>query len=264
MNVKITKAGGRLLLESPYHPGFPKAANKLGGRWKGTSKTWTFDGRDEERVRELVRKYYGTTGDDGVERVTVRIELDSGPSRGADMWINGYRIARAFDRDGGAKLGDGVIVTSGGFTSGGSRKNFDVRVREGTVVELRDVPKPLAVEIVEDRVDLEGADKAELVAGDPAVPDVEVLKAERERLVDRVIELDGQIAELEGRAGEKLPDPVEPDELEAEARELAEAIESGEVKVPGDPTPPPAPKPEPPKPARKPGDPMTAAEFFGR
>jgi len=48
----------------------------------------------------------------------------------------GTKIAVAFDRDSGAKIGYSVRMLSGNIGSGGSRKNWYCYVAEGSVFEL--------------------------------------------------------------------------------------------------------------------------------
>ncbi|MFK0294791.1 hypothetical protein ACIQU6_30565 [Streptomyces sp. NPDC090442] len=180
--VTITTENGKTCVESPYHPDWPSEARNLGGKWSGG--VWVFDARDESRVRELAREVYGTDGTpDPGGNVTVRIPLvvdvrGPGNGRPATLYRYGRTIATRFGRDEEPRLGDGVILVEGGFTgSAGSRSYIELGPLDGTVVEVRDVPRSLAeehgLEIVED-------DK----------PDPHTLRAERERLVARIAEID--------------------------------------------------------------------------
>ena len=189
--VQIIKGeNGGLATRTPFHPAFPARARKLGGRWDG--KYWTFDARDESRVRELCREIYGTDGEDEAasDRVTVRVTVGGGGwnARRQGLYLCGREVARAFGRDSGAKLGEGVVVLEGGFTSGGSVKNWETQARPGTVFEMRDVPRRavaavgngtddgLTLEVIEEHIDRD--------------VDKDALRAERERLLARVAEID--------------------------------------------------------------------------
>lgn len=144
--IKIKIEGTKLSVTSPYHPDFPAAARKLGGKWQ--SPAWVFDARDEERVRKLCVRVYGTDGSAPADVLTVRCSaaLCDGDGNGSTLsyYLCGRQVARAFGRDSGAKLGEGVIVLSGGFGSGGSVKNPSCTVREGTIIEVRDLPRAAA------------------------------------------------------------------------------------------------------------------------
>jgi hypothetical protein len=111
----------------------------LGGRWSKPS--WVFDVRDEVRVRELCKEVYGTDGTSS-DLVTLKVTVsESDSTYDLSYYVAGRQVARAFDRDGGARLGEDVVVLEGGFYSTGSRKNPALGVKEGTVIEVRDVPR---------------------------------------------------------------------------------------------------------------------------
>jgi len=61
MTISITKdnSGTAIYLVAPYRPQLPAMARKLGGKWNGTVKVWTFAATAEAAVRELCRKIYG-------------------------------------------------------------------------------------------------------------------------------------------------------------------------------------------------------------
>src|SRR5262249_35914370 len=64
MPVSIVDQDGRLAVSSPYHPNFPARARLLGGEWDVARRLWTFDAREDDRVRSLCREIYGTDGAD--------------------------------------------------------------------------------------------------------------------------------------------------------------------------------------------------------
>lgn len=188
MDITITTENGKTVLASPYHPDLPAQARKLGGRFNRASSTWVFDARDEARVRDLARAVYGTDGETAVELVTVRLDMNRLYGE-PDLWFAGRRIARRPARDSAVRLGDGVIVVEGGFaSSGGSMKYPSLAAKDGTVLEVRDLPRTA--------VEAEDSDGVEIV-GEQG-PDVDALLAERERLLARLAEIDAQLPEPEG------------------------------------------------------------------
>lgn len=145
-NVTITTSGGETRVISPWNGRFVEAARDLGGRWRG--EAWCFDARDEERVRALCMDAYGTDGTRD-ERCTLRVTApEDGLSecRGP-ITVHGRVLARAFGRDSGAKLGDGVILLAGGVTSGGSTKNWNTKILGNTILLVRDFPRAAAGEL---------------------------------------------------------------------------------------------------------------------
>lgn len=182
MTVTITTTGRKTTVRAPFHPDWPSQARKLGGRW--TDGAWVFDSRDEVRVRDLARDVYGTDGTrDPAGTVTVRISVDDvrGDRGGhpAVLYQAGRKIAARYGRDEEVRLGEGVVLVSGGFLhSAGSHSYIELGPLEGTVVEVRDVPRVLA----EDH-------GLEIVAEDTS-PNRDALLAERERLTARLAEID--------------------------------------------------------------------------
>jgi excisionase family DNA binding protein len=188
MDIKITTEGTKTTLTSPYHPDLPAAARKLGGRFDGATKAWKFDARDESRVRDLARQVYGTDGDTAIELVTVRLDLDR-LSDAPNLWFAGREVARRPGRDDSVRLGENVIVIEGGFAgSGGSMKYPRLVAKDGTILEVRDLPRAA--------VEAEDQDGVTIV-GEQG-PDVDALLAERERLLVRLAEIDEQLPEPEG------------------------------------------------------------------
>lgn len=171
-------AGGKLRVESHYHPDFVPKAKALGGRYTGDA--WVFDARDETRVRSLLVDVYGTDGSE-CEMVTVRMPIQNRYSRNEE-WCCGRMVARRRYRDRAVELGDGVVVVSGGFPyRGGSVKSPDLDAKPDTIVEIRDVPLAIALREQEaGRV---------TILGEPEV-DRDALEAERAVLLARLAEID--------------------------------------------------------------------------
>lgn len=163
-------------LQSPYHRDLPDQAKALGGKFDPREKAWLFDPRDERRVREMARKIYGTDGEGVTKTVTIRLDLDKyGDKYGdaAEIWFGGRMVAARKYRDSEVRLGDGVIIASGGFpSSGGSAKHPRLSPKSGTVLEVRDVPETLVPQ----------EDWLEIVPLDPKPEKLEELIQRRERL----------------------------------------------------------------------------------
>lgn len=124
-----------VVVEGRYHPAFNTGAKKLNGQF--IAKTydkpayWYFDARDEEAVRELCRKVYGTDGADNAELVDIEVQVEQ--SANDDIFLYGRCIARAAERNGSVKLGDGVILKNGQFRTRKAQEYV-------ATIEIRDVP----------------------------------------------------------------------------------------------------------------------------
>ncbi|MFD8340580.1 helix-turn-helix domain-containing protein [Streptomyces solisilvae] len=205
-NVTITTSMGKTVVRSPFHPDWPGPARELGGRWSRSEGTWTFDSRDEERVRGLAREVYGTDGTPCPEgTVTVRIPVSDvgGESyQPATLYRLGRNIATRYGRDDRPYLHNGVILVSGGFLpSGGSRQYVRLAPEDDTFVEVRDVLRSVAVE-----------HGAEIVSEDPPQSqesEADQLRAERGELLARVRELEARLCELDPEGEEQRKQQAE-------------------------------------------------------
>lgn len=188
--MKIHKTETEICVESDYNWLFIKAARALNGSF--SNKKWCFNIVDEERVRAACFKYYG---DDGIQRDTVTLRAEwqeSGSRQCGAIEVFGRQVASATGRDSGARTKSGVILLEGGFSSGGSYKNWETKVASGTVVLIRDFPRAAALELVEE---CEPDDRL-LYSIEPeqTVINKDALAAERERLMGRIAEIDSLLS----------------------------------------------------------------------
>lgn len=192
---KMKDGSTKLKLVSPFVPGFSDKARALGGTWNATSKAWYFDTRDSRRVRDLVQTTYGADplaepGDEP-ELITVRLDLDGFETRSSNLWAFGREIVSRGNRDYSVRLGDGVIIIAGGFPgSGGSRANPALMTKPGTIVEVRDVPRPLVDKLTEAR------------------------KGQQQDIERKISALHGTVAELQAQI-DAYPKPFTPASAEA-------------------------------------------------
>src|SRR5262245_51736479 len=141
--IRLETKDRTLRVTTPYHPSFPELARNLGGKWEADTKTWRFDVRDAERVKLLCKRIYGY-GD--TDLVTIRIAMEPHQYQ-RELWLCGRQIAIRRGRDSRVSLGEGVVLIAGGFpASGGSMKYPTLSPNEGTVLEVRDVPRSLVTE----------------------------------------------------------------------------------------------------------------------
>jgi hypothetical protein len=132
------------------------------------------------------------TTDEG-QLATVRVNMDDLHYSGQELRLAGRRLAWRPSRDEQVRLAEGVVVISGGFpASGGSVKNPRLTEEDGTVLEIRDVPLPVAQKMTEES-------KAAVLV-DAAAVERSALLAERDRLLTRLAEIDAKLSET-GSAG---------------------------------------------------------------
>lgn len=144
--VEIKIVGDKCLAIVPYHPTLIATARKLNGKWK--KPAWEFDARDAERVQRACRAIFGTAGE-LVATCTIRVKAEFW-EHSPSLYLCGREVAHRTSRDYVVRLGEGVVCIAGGFqASGGSVKYPTLQPREGTVLEVRDVPLSLAKEETE-------------------------------------------------------------------------------------------------------------------
>lgn len=185
--IQVEIKNGKAYIASPYNVEFVRRIKLSGGKWSAASKRWYVPEPALPAVRTMMAEVYGET-DEGPasEYVTLVVKwLEDDWTVGGPVTLAGRVIASAWGRDSGAKPGTNVSFISGEPTSGGSAKNWETKVPEGSVVEIYYVPLSKAQEIVNNHprwmeVRIEGA----------PVVDKDALKAEREQLMQRIAEID--------------------------------------------------------------------------
>lgn len=191
-DIKVTQTGKQISVVSPYNPAFVARAKEVGGKWDPSQRAWTFPVEAEDVVREALLEHYGYS-EGSTETCTIRVRKPDSVSDTASsstvIRVGGREVARAFDRDSGAKVADGVIVEQGGFGSGGSRKNPDVTENPDTVVRITEMPRTMA-----DRLVSKHPEHIEII--EEADDRKRALEAERERLAARMAEIDRELADL--------------------------------------------------------------------
>ena len=124
------REAGICTLKSRYNQLLVDEARRLGGKWDETAGAWVFSRLVMDKVEELDRIFNDN-------EIPVEITFLS-PLYGdcAPVFFCGYMIAKAWGRDSGAYLGDGIAIIDGSVDSGGSVKNWHTIVNRGTVIRM--------------------------------------------------------------------------------------------------------------------------------
>lgn len=141
--VNMKNGEQKVKLESPFHPDMSREARAIGGDWNGGAKAWYFDVRDEQRVRNLAIKLFGTDGSAPIDLVDVRVTLSGRGSQ--EEWRFGRLLAKRWSRDAPVSLGDGVVVIEGQFSKSGGSRNYPRVdwIGDSITLEVRDVPRSM-------------------------------------------------------------------------------------------------------------------------
>ena len=136
----IADAGITTLKTNFYNRNLIDECHKLGGKWDGDEKAWVFSGLVSDKVDELDEKYNS-------KPIAVELTFNSELYEyGGPVTLAGFEIAKAYGRDSGAKLANGIALIEGGITSGGSMKNWKTIVKEGSVIRMT-IPEKLLDDI---------------------------------------------------------------------------------------------------------------------
>ena len=189
--VKVEKTDGKVKVTSPYNSKLPEQARKLGGKWDRTQKVWIFDEQDEIRVRNLYKSVYGTDGDVN-DTVNIRVEVKYCWSEYCQgLYLFGKPIAYATGRDSGARICEDVVVLMGGIESGGSNRNRVAEANQGTIFEVRRVPRVKVEEFIK-----ENDDQLEITILEDKDERIKVLLEEKARIEKRLKDIDDKLIEL--------------------------------------------------------------------
>nr|DAU26007.1 MAG TPA: HepA-related protein (HARP) [Caudoviricetes sp.] len=189
INVEIVN--GKALITSPYNVDFVARIKKCGGRWDSAKRVWAINAEALEAARTAMMDVYGETDEAPAgELVTLVIkfaERRESKSR-QPLMVAGRVIARAFGRDSGATLGEDVAFVAGGPDSGGSNAHWLVTVAPGSICEVYNVPRAKADEVIADP-----PNGMEITIKSANI-DVSALKAERDKLLARLAEINKLLA----------------------------------------------------------------------
>lgn len=190
MEMEIKIENGLAEIYTPYNPEFVKKIKGIGGaKWNGSKKCWTIPENAVDAAREIMQQVYGCSDISENETISLRLKFDNRISADKqDIVMFGKILAHATGRNSGAKVGEDVAYTSGGATSGGSVKNWESVVKEGSIVTLSNVNKNL-YEKYKDAYD--GGITIEVISEEKSKKS---LLEEKERLLKRLAEIDAMLA----------------------------------------------------------------------
>lgn len=189
--ITVTELGGMISVTAPYDKAFVREARKVGGRWNRDAKAWRFDSRNRASVEAALGRCYGWAPG-GAQTGDFYVTLTSWNAGEREVRIMGRAVARRWRRDADVTLGEGAAVVSGDFTGRGGSVSHPAIIDGGGDVTLVVHDLPTAVMANEQLV----ADY-EISPVPPAEADLTALRAEREKLLRRVAEIDALLAAAE-------------------------------------------------------------------
>lgn len=194
MRISVEIKDGKAYISTPYNGKFVHSIRQFDARWDAETKRWVVPRQMLRHVRTIMKKVYGETDlTPASELVTLKVHTTK------EVWaiqkaiiIAGRTVARAFDRDGGAIVGNGVAFIRGAPESGGSRSRWATVIPTDAEFEIYDVPIAKAKEVIENP-----PEDCEVTIIDKRI-DREAIIAERKQLWARLIEIHELLKETGG------------------------------------------------------------------
>lgn len=189
--IRIEKAAdGRAEVYTPYSKEFiSELKRRVGGaRWSASQKCWTVPEEALDAVRDILKSVYGYTDQADAGRLcTVTLKVAYMVAECGPVSIFNRVVARAYSRDSGATVGDGVVFKAGAPESGGSAKYWKTIV-DGCIVEMHHVP--------EAAIETGVPEGCEILSITPEEDESRKrLLEERERLLARLSEIDRELGQ---------------------------------------------------------------------
>lgn len=185
--MKIKIVGNLAYIYTPYNSEFVRKIRRCGNaHWNSSANAWTVNTEYIPAVRKMMCDVYGESDIPADKRVDVKLTFHEDYEATCDgVFFFGRCLARAYSRDSGAKVGEGVCYLDGSCKSGGSAKYWSSIVKEGSVVMLYGVPEVLIQkEARVENVDYEIIERC---------PDENALLTEKSKLLTRVAEIDAML-----------------------------------------------------------------------
>lgn len=139
---------GKIKIFTPYNKDFVDQIHNIGSaKWNKNDRCWMVKEEDLETVRKYMMEIYGETDlpDEG-KKVTVKVTaLNDLVKSKAAITLFGKEIARAYNRDSGARVGEDVTLINGKFGSGGSAKNWLTTINKGSIFLVKNVSENMII-----------------------------------------------------------------------------------------------------------------------
>lgn len=175
---------------TPYNKKFVTSIKRIGGaKWNASARAWNIPAVGIEDARSATEECYGEADiPTEQEMVTIRVKFkDEYSELRGGIEAFGKTLARAWGRDSGAKVGDGVVLEAGEITSGGSMQNWKTIAKAGATFRLVVPENIYNKEKDEDEWDVE-------IVEDAKIDKRAALIAEREKLLARLAEIEKELA----------------------------------------------------------------------
>ena len=155
--VRISPNGSSLTLEAPYHPNFPYRAGQLGGRWNGSTRTWTFPVDRDAALRALCLEIWGLDGSPvpSSDLIALHISVDERryprttfEALEMGVYLGGREIACAVPRRRMARPGRGIDFLQGWPLCAGSEVHWLTVIPNGSQFLINAIPTSVVERVI--------------------------------------------------------------------------------------------------------------------
>lgn len=182
--IQLSIVEEKLKVVTPYNAEFVQKCRNFRGKF--SNGAWWFDDSIIEHVRGAMIEYFGTTGEIPYETCILEVNDFTSYEDKDPVTLFGRTIAKAYGRDSGARLGDGIVFISGEYDSGGSVKNWSTEVKNATF-EIHNFPVQ-ALQLYEVK---------EYIKSGKCVVKEKKKKRDPDQIKKEIAELQAMLAELE-------------------------------------------------------------------
>lgn len=189
--MKIIVSGNHATVYVPHNADFSKAMKYVAGAKRNPQTgAWEIPADAVLACREIMQRIYGETDLACLEnKVTVRVTFKTRViAHRSQVTVFGKTVARAYGRDSNVTVGTDVAFVVGTPEPGGSKINWTTEVPSGSVVILTNVPEGMLSSEVPGGIEFEVIDSP---------PKLNILKDEKERLLERIKKIDEMISKLD-------------------------------------------------------------------
>lgn len=184
---KINVINDSAQVYTPYNGDFVRRIKNIGGaKWNRDHNCWIIPASAVDACREIMRNVYGRCDiADGGKTVKLRLRFTQSLSKTCgDVTLLGKTLCHAYSRDSGGCPGDDVFYITGAPQSGGSAKYWESVVPSGSTIVLHDVSVDLYKRFIPEAIPGLTVEQIE------DIPNKEKLTKEREKLLERLNEID--------------------------------------------------------------------------
>lgn len=129
--ITVKEENSKCVCQCPKNFNVIKKFHDFKGCWNREKNYWEFNKLLIEDIKKLMKKYFGVENGEFESCQLIIKDLTTYETL-KGIIISGFELCRAFWRDSGAVLGDGVVLIDGKIDSGGSKNWWTTKCEDAT------------------------------------------------------------------------------------------------------------------------------------